>query len=209
MTLSLFSSLAFYALTVLGAIVGVCMKSNGIYLWKTSALWRPSENEKVFRKPLLLRVGAGLLGIAVLQLPLSFTASGWIVFALSLLPCLFAGRMLLLVSGPDELRIDLTKHTFRRVRGWRFCMTTWTGSVADLQCISLRMFREYKTGSRSYSVGIRGGRMGGEMKLGGFTVDDLAQRFADELVFLTDLPLVSSGPPVTTVQGQRQRPETP
>lgn len=186
MTLPHFFRLAFYAPATLGVVVGACVRNNKIYLSEAS------DDEKVFRKPLSLRLGAGLLGLSVLQLPLSFTASGWGVFVLSLPLCLFIGRTLLLVSSPDELRLSMTERTFRRVRGWRFWTTTWSGAWADLKCVSLTTYSG-KGGCKWYSVGVRGLQMGGQMKLGDFTALDLAQRFAGELVSLTGLPLVALG----------------
>lgn len=182
--MSLLFALASIALLMLGIVVGACGTRNGVYLCKAS------QKERVFRKPLVPRIGAAVMSFGALLAPVAFAQSGWGAFALSLLPCLAIAGVLLRVSGPSELRLNLQDHTYYRVKGWPFLSSAQSGSLAELGGVYVGVTVS-GYGSRRYSVGIRGKRFG-VMYLGRFEVKTAAEQFAQELMFeLSLLPALS------------------
>lgn len=178
--MSLLFALASIALLVLGMVVGACGTRNGVYLCKAS------QKERVFRKPLVPRIGAAVMSFGVLLAPLAFAQSGWRAFTLSLLLCLAIAGVLLRLSGPSELRLNLEDHTYCLVKGWPFLYSTQSGSLADMGGVYVSVTVS-DSGNTTYSVGIRGKRFG-VMYLGRFELKAAAEQFAQELMSELSLP---------------------
>jgi len=178
--MSLLFALASSVLFMLGIVVGACGTHNGVYLCKAS------QHERVFRKPLVPRIGAAVMSVGALLAPLAFAQSGWRAVALSLLLCLAIAGVLLRLSGPSELRLNLQDRTYCRVKGWPFLSSAQSGSLADMGGVYVSVTVS-SSGSTWYSVGIRGKQFG-VLYLGRFEVKAAAEQFAKEIMTELSLP---------------------
>lgn len=178
--MSLLLALASVALLMLGMVVGACGTRNGVWLC------RASQDDRVFRKPLGPRIGAAVMSVGILLAPLAFAHSGWGAVALSLLPCLAVAGVLVRLSGPSELRLNLQDHTYCRVKGWPFLSSAQLGSLADLGGVYVSVTGS-SNGSKTYSVGIRGKQFG-VLYLGCFEAKAAAEQFAKEIMSELSLP---------------------
>ncbi len=180
MSTPLLFALASSVLFMLGIVIGACGTQNGVYLCRTS------QQERVFRKPLVQRIGTAVMSFGVLLAPVAFAQSGGRAFALSLLLCLPVAGVLLRLSGPSELRLNLQDHTYYRVKGWPFLSSAQSGSLADLGGVYVSVTSS-GYGIVRYSVGIRGKRFG-VMYLGRFELKAAAEQFAKEFMSELSLP---------------------
>ena len=180
MSLTVFLGVGSFALLVLGMIVGAAGRQYGSYLC------RASQTERVFRKPFTIRIGGAIMGLGLLLLPLVFVGLGKGLMAFYLLLCVPVAVLILMLSRPSELQLNLVERTYRRINGWPFFSSTQSGALADMGGVYVSVTVS-DNGSRRYSVGIRGKRFG-VMYLGRFEAKAAAEQFAQELMSELSLP---------------------
>lgn len=192
--MQIFPLYAWWAVMLLGMVIGAAGVHNGSYLSYTS------QKKIVFRKPFALRIGAALFGIGMVEVPiaLSINEKSWLPFISLIAPCVAVAGLFLRVSGPDELQLDLAERTYRRISGWPIFFTTWSGPWTNLWGIYVGVFGS-TTGS-SYFVGLRGTNLGGRMDVGRFGAQSAAEQFADELASDLGLPRVSPPKPLVSTK---------
>jgi len=184
-SLTIVSSIAFFALAILAVLFILVGSRSGSYLS------RVSQHEWVFRKPLLRRIGMVLTSIALLQALLMVANEGWGAVLLFTLLWFPFGIVLLWISGPDELRLNMAERTYQRVSGWPFRSKTRSGSWTDLWGVYIGY-----AGRSTYIVGLRGNRLGGRVDLGRFKVYAAAEQFAQELMSELSLARVPTPKPL-------------
>ncbi len=164
-----------------------------------SFLYQSSFGKMVFRRRLSQRVFMGVLGLFMgvggpllywhslvnstgsLSAVVRFTA--WAIFALL---DVAVGAFCIYIGGPEELHLDLERHTYRLVRGWPFFPVTRSGTWEDMAGVSVRSLGE---GQINVGIKWRCGRKS-VIPLGTFGKRQAANRFAQEMASTLGLPQV-------------------
>ncbi len=182
MSLTVFLGVGSFALLVLGMIVGAAGRQYGSYLC------RASQTERVFRKPLTIRIGGAIMGLGLLILPLVSAGMDKGMMAFYLLLCVPVAVLLLMLARPSELQFNLMNRTYRWVMGWPLLSSVQSGPLTDMWGVYVRTSGGKGNIKASYFVGVRSKRFGGQMSLGHFEVQAAAERFAEELMSELSLP---------------------
>ncbi len=165
-----------FALLVLGIIVGAAGGSTAVTfagLLKTRGC---------FVKPLATRIGGTIMGLGLLPLPLVFAGTDKGMMAFYFLLCVPTALLILVISRPSELRLNLVERTYRWVRGWPLLSSVQSGPLTDMWGIYVRTSGGKGDIKASYFVGVRSRRFSSQISLGYFEVQAAAERFAEELM---------------------------
>lgn len=151
-----------------------------------------------FRKPWEQRVFMAMLSLAVFLAPampatdlaqrhLLGSGQSWVIPAFGLL-FLPVSLGFLWTAGPNDLNLDLSRHTYRRVSGWPLRPQIQSGPWDEMWGVFVR-----KSSSEAsfYYPGIIL-RNGKTVTLGRFRGKAAAERFAEEMVTMLNLKLVAS-----------------
>ena len=166
-----------------------------------SFLYRSYGSKMVFRKRLTSRVHLAMMGLfmavggPVVHWYRLTEASGppiskiafiglWAIFA----GLFFAtGILLVRLSGPEDLYLDLDHHTYRLISGWPLFPTTRSGDWSDIAGIYTK-----SAGTSGTIVGVSW-RFSEKQKtpLGRFERKGSAEQFAQEMSFKLELPQIA------------------
>lgn len=193
-SLSTFLLFGWWAVMIVGMIIGALGVHNGSYLCTVS------EDEQVFRKPLALRMGSALFGIGMLEAPfaLASNARSWFALIFLLAPCFIVGCLFLKISGPDELRLNFVERTYHRSSGWPFLSTACSGPLTNMYGVYIGVFGS--TSGSTYFVGVQGAKLGGRLDLGRFDARPAAEQFANEIASILGLPRTNPPKPLVPAE---------
>lgn len=193
------------ALAVVASACGMFGLRDGAYLQ------RAAQSERTFRKPALLRASQALFGLFMLGAPLiivsdiaqspgSMSTEGWWMFVPFVLMCVGFGDAVLRLSGPEELFLDLTARTCRRVSGWPLFPKERSGPWEDMWGVYVGVVKY------SYIVGVNGSYVfGGRADLGRFGYRASAEAFAQKLTAQLGLPRVTPPDPLAALPAAKTR----
>ena len=119
------------------------------------------------------------------------SAGGWLAFALLVSMNVAMGVFCFLISGPNELRLNLDQRTYRHCYGWRHKPQVQTGPMDDIGGLYLQPYPN--TGSYFVRIAWKT-ECGSSPVLGAFTRSFPAERFIDETAEALGLPLVEPPP---------------
>ena len=156
----------------------------------------------ILRRPWEGRVLLGLIGLASLLLPLVLIGDTlrfhtvlpretWIEAGAFTGICWVGAAFFFWQSGPRELVLDESQHTYRRTEGWPPFQRIYTGPLSNLSGV----WAESNTDHNSYSVFVGWRDKLGKMVVGQFFSSiDGAEYFADELAVTLGIPRPESDP---------------
>lgn len=184
-------ALSYASLWLLMFIPGLAGQKVGSYGVKASS------EHLAFRKPWEQRVFMAMLSLAVFLVPampaidlaqrhLLGSGQSWVIPAFGLL-FLPASLGFLWMAGPNDLTLDLSRHSYRRASGWPFRPQIQSGPWNEMWGVFVR-----KSGSEAsfYYSGIVL-RNGKTVMLGRFRGKAAAERFAEEMITMLNLKLVA------------------
>ena len=124
----------FFGSPLLAAVIGGAQNRSG------DSLVRPSPDGRMtFRTPFVERAPQALIGLtffggALFWIGVGFDprGPGGAAVVLMVAPCLAMAAWCLRRAGPEEVRLDLAAHTYRRVTGWPLFPKVLSGRLSHL-----------------------------------------------------------------------------